>query len=419
MATSRKVGKGVMSSNRSIPDLQKVWGEPRDRDGVWRDSNFAASVMYASHQSTKEMLTNVLHLRHPSQVSESNLFFAQIKEAIAGVGDSDDPNILDSLFFKDGADHKRFRALIGGPLHKRVAECGDEVARIVEETGRSMETLHVIDLVKDFSAVIPLKVIAFLIGVPHDDLAAFREWSVSAFQLFDGRQSPDKLDRGVSAFRSLNQYFTDLIRQRRAQPRDDLTSDFVKGQASATSLTDKEIVTQLGGLLMAGSLTTTDLISSALFHLLKRPKCLRLLSEKMDLVIPFIEEVLRFEPPSTFSFRIAEKDAPPDQFPYTKGDVLMALVVVANRDPKIFENPEEFQVDRKPVAHLTFGGGVHFCLGASLARLEAQTAVKFMLNDLNRLTLIDEQPNWGAPLVRRGLDTLRVTRSPPMQCASI
>jgi cytochrome P450 len=194
-----------------------------------------------------------------------------------------------------------------------------------------------------------------------------------------------------------------LLESRRSEPGDDLVSDMARLQAQGEPLTDQEIVTNLSALLVAGNLTTTDLIGNAVRILLRRPEELAKLAADPALISAAVEETLRFEPPVDVTGRIASRDMTVGGCPIRATQAMSLSLRAANRDPAVFEDPHRFDITRKKSPHVAFGGGAHICIGAPLARLEAQVALSRLFARFPRLRLADPE----APLVWRTLPFFR------------
>jgi hypothetical protein len=212
------------------------------------------------------------------------------------------------------------------------------------------------------------------------------------------------------ASEALSGYFSEIIAARRAEPRDDLISDMTQLQASGAPLSDNELLINLSALLIGGNLTTTDLIGNAVRLLLLNPGELAKLKADPGLINQVVEETLRFEPPVDSTARIASADIEVAGTPVKATQALMFHLRAANRDPEAFDEPDRFDVSAKRRPHVAFGGGAHICIGAPLARLEAQVALLRLFERLPSLRLADPAapPPWRSLPFFRGLERLEL-----------
>lgn len=316
-----------------------------------------------------------------------------------------------SILHLDDPDHARIRQPLSQALYARVAKFRPEVERIVDQALDALPADgQAFDLMNTFCIRIPIDVIASILGVDHDRLAEFREWSEGVIHSLNPFRTPEQTEAMMRASEALNGYFTEALAARRAQPRDDLLSDMVQLKAAGADLSDDELRINLSALLVGGNLTTTDLIGNGVRLLLTHPDELAKLKADPAIVNAVVEEVLRYEPPVDITGRIASKDMEFAGCPVKPGQSLTVFLRAANRDPEAFEDPHRFDVSRKHKPHVAFGGGAHICIGAPLARLEAQVALAKLFQrfpDL-RLTTPDAEPTWRNLPFFRGLERLEV-----------
>jgi hypothetical protein len=202
-----------------------------------------------------------------------------------------------------------------------------------------------------------------------------------------------------------------LMHGRASEPRDDLVSDMMKLKADGAPLSEGEISTNLQGLLIGGNLTTTDLIGNAIWLLLRHPQELAKLKADPSLINSCVEEVLRYEAPVDMTGRIAPRDMSIDGCPVKPRQQMFLSLRGANRDPDVFPEPDRFDISRKDAPHVAFGGGLHLCIGAPLARLEAQVALPAFFNRFPNVRLANPEakPEWRRMPFFRGLKELLVT----------
>jgi cytochrome P450 len=249
-----------------------------------------------------------------------------------------------------------------------------------------------------------------MLGVPRDDLDAVKRWS-DDMALFVGssRLSPDKYRRAQSGMCVMADYFRAIIAARRAAPEDDLISAMLLPDPSGDVFSEDELIATCSLLLFAGHETTSNLIGNGILAILTHPAELRRLADEPGLVETAVEEMLRWDGPSHGLARLVAADVELAGKPLKPDDRVFALINAANRDPAIFPNPDRFDVARDPNKHLTFAAGIHFCLGAPLARLEAQIAIATLLRRLADLRLADQELDWLDSMILRGVKSLKLS----------
>jgi cytochrome P450 len=314
--------------------------------------------------------------------------------------------------FQDPPDHTRLRSVVNQAFTPRAVDgLRDQVHGLVVQLLGRLEQRAEFDLVAEFAAPLPVLVICELLGVPGEDRHLFAAWSKALAASLDHLTSPepDALQRGDVGAACLTAYFSDLVARRRAAPRDDLVSGLVQSADGAT-LSEDELLATCVLLFFAGHETTTNLIGNGMLALLQHPEQLNMVREAPELAPLAVEELLRFDSPVQRTARVALADVELDG-----GDVIQAgetvtlLIGAANRDRAQFTDPDQLDIDRPNASrHLSFGAGIHYCVGAPLARLEAQIALAAVARRLPRLQLLDAHPRWRPTFVLRALDALPV-----------
>ena len=239
-------------------------------------------------------------------------------------------------------------------------------------------------------------------------LAEFRDWSEGAILGLNPVRTPAETEHMEASRLALDAYFTELMAARRAKPEDDLVSDMVQLQAEGAPLSDIELRINLLALLIGGNLTTTDLIGNGVRLFLLNPAQKAKLVADPALVPQAVEEILRYEGPVDITGRVLSGERAFGGCPMHEGQSVTVALRGANRDPDVFERPDEFDITRKGIPHMSFGGGAHICIGAPLARMEAIAFFSVFFQRFPTLKLVDEPPQWRALPFFRGLERLRV-----------
>ena len=314
-----------------------------------------------------------------------------------------------SMLLMDDPGHRRLRELVRHSFTPRAVERVREGVRSVAERLVGALDDAPFDLVAHFSGPLPTVVIADMLGIDSAKHGDFKAWSDVAVAVgFNPAPKPEQLEAGQAARDALEAFFFAEIEARRGALGDDLISDMLRAEAAGDRLTDREIVTMCDLLLIAGNVTTTDLIGNAVKALLDHPDQEALLRARPELLPNAVEEALRYDSPVTNSGRIANRDVEFDGIRIPKGESLSVSLAAANRDPAVHADPDRFDVTRKNPQTQGFGGGRHFCLGAHLARLEAQEALRALLGRFETLSLGPEGYRYAAVPSFRGFERLQV-----------
>lgn len=317
--------------------------------------------------------------------------------------------------FNDPPDHTRLRGLMNKAFTSSgVAALRPRIAGIVNDLVDRLLAQRESDFIRQFAYPLPASVIAAMLGVPQEDVERLKHWSddLGSFVL-TSRLSPDKYAKANAAIGEMNAYFGDLVEARRRQPREDVTSAMAAAEERGDFLSRDELVAACVLLLFAGHETTTHLLGNGLLALLKHPAQLAALRARRTddrAVAAAVEEMLRWDGPSLAQVRVVAEDYELDGKVMRKGDRVFQMLAAANRDPEVFARPDDFDIGRGDNRHLTFGFGIHFCIGAPLARLEAQIAFPILLDRLKDISLAGP-PDWSDSIVVRGLNSLPIACS--------
>jgi hypothetical protein len=308
-----------------------------------------------------------------------------------------------SILTMDDPDHARVRGPLSQALYKRVAKFRPEVERIVDEALAKIGDATAFDLMADFALPIPIDVIAAMLG-------EFRTWSEGIIQSLNPIRDDAQTAEMMRCSDALSAYMTALLAERRTTPQDDLFTDMVTLQAQGVEIDDADLIINLSALLVGGNLTTTDLIGNAVRLFMLNPGELDKLKADPSLIGTAVEETLRYEPPVDITGRIASRDMEVRGCPIRDTQSMLVSLRGANRDPAVFEDPDTFNITRKKTPHVSFGGGAHICIGAPLARLEAQIALSRLFARFPDMKLADPDApaEWRLLPFFRGLERLDV-----------
>jgi len=314
------------------------------------------------------------------------------------------------LVFRDPPDHTRLRGLLQKTFTPRqLANVRPQIQAAIDALIDEALPQHEIDFAAQFAFPLPALVIALLLGAPSSDIEAIKHWSdeLAAYLggSLDGRDNFTRARAGVQA---LVDYFTDLLREKRRNPGEDLIGLMLRAEHEGHTLGSEEIVSNCVLLLFAGHETTTNLLANGLLHLLRHPDRLAQLRARPELDASAVEELLRIESPVPATVKIATRDVEFAGAALRAGQMVLPFLSSANRDPRQFADPDRLDLARAPNRHLAFGWGIHFCLGAPLARLEAALAFRSLLERVPSLALADPDPRWRPWLFFRALEELRV-----------
>ncbi|MGX1971319.1 cytochrome P450 [Streptomyces kronopolitis] len=307
-------------------------------------------------------------------------------------------------------DHTRMRALVAQAFtRRRVERLAPRIEQLTEELCAAMERAPgPVDLIEGLATPLPVAVISELLGIPTADRHRMLTWShaVARALVPDFLLPPGAAEQEARARREFTDYLRELVVERRRAPGDDLLSALVTvHDDDGDALTENELLATCTLLLIAGHETTVNLIGNGTLALLRHPDQLARLRSEPDLIDNAVEELLRYDSPVQLTLRYALKDAEVAGVAVPAGTTLLLLIGAANRDPAAYGSPERLDIGRTPPRHLAFGQGIHFCLGAPLARLETQIALRTLLNRAPRLRLAGE-PEWKDHITLRGLSRL-------------
>ncbi|HKQ38920.1 MAG TPA: cytochrome P450 [Verrucomicrobiae bacterium] len=308
------------------------------------------------------------------------------------------------IIFMDPPRHSKLRALISQAftprsitnLEPRIRELSRDLLDGVIDRGE-------MDLATDFAIPLPMMVIAEMLGAPVADRPRFRVWNDvlldMSYTVPGGEKAAGAMNEFMAATAEMNDYLSALTEDRRSHPKDDLLTRMVQAQVDGECLSPHDILGFFQVLLLAGSETTTNLINNAILCFIDNPDQLARLRGMPHLMPSAIEEVLRYRSPLQWMLRVAKHDLELHGQTIPKGKAVLPMIGAANRDPKVFQDANRFDIARNPNPHIAFGHGIHFCLGAVLARVEGRVALTDLLGRMANIQLSTKEP-WEP---RRGL----------------
>lgn len=375
-------------------------------EGPVEHDAFLPALLVTAYASARELLQNPDLSRNFNLAAASNPVTANLRrlnEAVSEFG------AHDSMLTLDGADHTRVRGIVAEHFLRRAAAGQSLIERVVAEALQRLEGRERFDAIEDFAARIPIRVLGPLLGCAEQDFDQLRAWTEAGQVAFDPTNSEETHRLAVEGRRGILAYFSRLMAERRQAPADDLVTELLAAHRDGAPISENEILHNLFALLVAGQLTTADLIGNGIYLLLAHGHGGDQALQTPAAMAGAIDEVLRYEPPISITARFTDKAGTFAGCPYQAGDGLIVHIGAANRDPEKFEDPHTFNITRKPNPHLGFGAGAHICVGAPLARVEAQIALSGLFARFPRMRLAQVgEPAWRISPGVRGLTRLEV-----------
>jgi cytochrome P450 len=318
-----------------------------------------------------------------------------------------------SMLDRDPPDHTRLRSLVSKAFTPRMVEVlRPRVQQVVDGLLDQVQGKGSMDLIEDFAYPLPVIVICEMLGVPAEDRDRFRQWGLDIARGLDSIMLPPDSDvtkKSLASRSALGAYFRELIAERRTRPRADLLSGLIAAEEAGDRLDESELLATCILLLVAGHETTVNLIGNGTLALLRHPDQLRRLRDDPGLIASAVEELLRYDGPVQRTARVPAEDVAIGGRTIPKGEMVMPFIGAADRDPAQFPEPDRLDIGRPDNRHIAFGWGIHFCLGAPLARVEGQIAINALVQRLPRLALATDRPVFRQSLTLRGLAALPVT----------
>ncbi len=352
-------------------DPQPALDDLREREPVHHDTQFERWVL-TRHDDVDALLRDRTLSVDPRKAKPGTYM-----HTILVLNGAEDGTRQPSILFLDPPEHTKLRGIVSKAFTpKAIEEMRPRIQQIIDELLDAVEGQPSWDLIASFAGPLPTIVIAEMLGVDPADRADFKRWSDDGVMSFDPTITPEMRQRVVDSSAELDAYLRRAVADRRAAPRDDLISAMIAAEDDdGERLTDDQLVTMCGLLLAAGNVTTTDLIGNGVHALLSHPEQFLMLREQPELIRNAVEEMLRYDSPVTETGRMPMSDTAIDGCPVHTAESVVPLLHAANHDPAVYPEPHKFDVTRQDTHHHSFGGGAHFCLGAPLARVEAQMAI--------------------------------------------
>ncbi|MCC5664890.1 cytochrome P450 [Nostoc sp. CHAB 5784] len=318
------------------------------------------------------------------------------------------------ILFCDPPEHTRLRGLFNKAFTpSMINSMAERIQALVNELIDAVYERGQIDIIHDLAYPMPAIVIAQMLGAKPEDHEQIKKWSSDLARFFGMfRMNPYVLTSAKQSIIEMTEYFRHIKEERRHAPQDDLISNLIFAQEKENSLDEDELLSNCIFLTFAGHETTTNLIANGLLALLKNPNQMQKLKDDPSLITTTVEEFLRYDSPVQRQARLAVEDLEIDGKQISKGQRLFLMIGAANRDPEQFLEPDKLDITRSENPHLAFGKGTHFCLGASLGRLEAQIAINTIVRRFRNLCLDTDQIEWHENPALRGMKSMPVAFKP-------
>jgi cytochrome P450 len=372
------------SQVNDIQNLYAWFAEKRQAQPVWLDESSGCWHVFR-YADVHRILSD-----HTLFSSERPQRFAMRPDKN---GKAPGPGLRNSLIAMDPPQHRQYRNLVSAAFTPRaIANLKERIAAITQELLDQVRPAGHMDLVPDLAYPLPTIVIAEMLGVPTSDRPRFKRWAdtllsqqlndAEFFRPREEQQANPELKRLSQSFEEMREYFAQILAERRREPQDDLVSALLAAEVEGKQLNQEEVISFCILLLLAGHVTTTNLLSQSIRCFDEHPEELAKVRSRPELMPEAIEEVLRYASPVWRLIRTARQEVEIAGITVPKGAALFCWLASANRDEAQFPNPERFDIQRTPNKHVAFGYGIHFCLGAPLSRLEASVALPMLIEQL-------------------------------------
>jgi cytochrome P450 len=391
--TSEKALDDSLVSDEFMQDPYPLLRQLREEDPVhWSDSiggwiltrydDIVITFKDTAHFSNEGRLAKAVAYLPPETRAEFKTFESHYQQK--------------SLIHSDPPDHTRLRALVTKAFNARVVEgMRPRMQEVVNEVFDAAQQAGKLDIINELAIPLPVTVLAEILGVPKADVHLFKDWA-DGLLAFQGVNKPPVhvLRRSQESILGMREYLGDLLKDKLHHPGQDLLSELAAAESEGEKLSETELVNTCITLLVAGHETTTSLIGNGTWALLNFPDQWQRLKDDPSLLVSAIEEILRFESPVARQPRLMKQDAEMGGKTLRAGEMLFQMLNAANRDPAYFTDPDRFDIGRQKNRHIAFGLGVHFCVGALLARTEGQVVFSTLVARFPNIRLVHEKPDW-------------------------
>ncbi len=315
------------------------------------------------------------------------------------------------LVFNDPPKHTRLRMLMNKAFTpKAVNKLLPKIEETTDYLLNDMSKNREVNVLQSYASILPIMVISDLLGVPKEDRNLIKKWSDDLMLLvFGAAEVENRHEVAKNSLSEMVDYLKVIIKDRRVNPKEDLISALVEASEDQDKLSDDEVISTCTLLVFGGHETTTNLIANGLLAFNNHPEQLQLLKNKPELINTAVDEILRYDGPSKAMVRVAKEDFILNDKEIKIGDKVLLVQASANRDPAVFERPNEFDITRSPNHHLGFGRGIHYCLGAPLALQEGRIALGKFIEKFPSYRVLDQKVEWQPTFVNRGLKYLNIS----------
>jgi cytochrome P450 len=358
-------------------------------------------------------VSGLLHDRRLSSGALNAALYLNLPEEALAAIEPFQVGMSHNMLFQDAPDHTRLRRLVSQAFTpRRIQSLRDSIAEITDSLLSVQQAGERFDAIADLAYPLPTRVIATMLGMGWDDLEQLRAWNDAGVEfLGNARTTLDPVGlskRAGGSYAAAMEYFAKVVAHHRAHPADDLICAMIAVEEQGDSLTEQELLSTCSLLFAAGHETTTNLIGNGLLALLRHPDQLALLRDEPELAAVAVEELLRFDSPIQFLYRVSMEEIRVGETTIEPFNLVTLLLGSANRDPLAFPDPDRLDLRRRPRGYMSFGTGPHTCLGAFLARLEGEIALSKLVTRFPGLTLADEPLTWHPNPIFRGVESLPV-----------
>lgn len=301
-------------------------------------------------------------------------------------------HFMQGVIFSDPPDHTRLRTLINKAFTPSTIEKKrPRIQEIVNGLIDQLPDKGMMDLIRDFAFPLPNTIRSEILGLPLEDTDQLKKWAEGIIALFGGGADEARIEKGQQCLTAIREYLSRLIAKRRMNPGEDLISTLILAREQNDQLSDDELLSTCSTLFSASQETTTSVIASSVLALLRNPDQLQKLRINPKHIATAVEEILRYDGPLQRQLRAATEDFELRGMPITQGQMVCPVLAAANRDPEVFANPDDFDVARADNPHIAFGFGIHWCVGAPLARMEVQIAISTLLRRIPHFELATDE----------------------------